>query len=314
MTTSGVKTFDPVRDIVIKGALRLVGAFPSTGLPRPEQIEDAQNVLNMMIKAWQTQGFLWVKEYGTIFLEQGRTTYCLPAPGDTWAATCYSTLELETAQVATDTVILSTDTSGFTVGDSYGIMTDTWQLSWGLIASIDTNVSITLDTVLSGDAALGNIVYHYTAANALYRPTRIFHSSRLQLSGSEVPLISMSRDDYNDLTTKLTQSTPVQYYFDPQLAVAKLNVWPTAQDSRDRMVVDVDRPLEVMLDPSNTYDFPQEWMEVIKYGLAVRLAPEYAVPMNERTDIKGTFNSLAENILAYNMDFTPAFIGVDFNG
>jgi hypothetical protein len=314
MATSGTTTFDPVRDIVIRGALRLVGAFPSTSDPRPEQIEDAEHVLNMMIKAWQTQGFLWVKEYGTVFLEQGKATYCLPSPGNTWAATTYTTTTLETAQVATDTVILNTDTSSFTVGDAYGIMTDTWQLSWGLIASIDANVSITLDTALSGNAAAGNIVYTYKAANALYRPTRVFHATRLGTSGSEVPLISMGRDDYNDLTTKLTQSVPVQYYFDPQLAVARLNIWPTAEDSRERMVVDVDRPLEVMIDSSNTYDFPQEWMEIIKYGLAVRLAPEYAVPMGERSDLKQVFSELASNIIAYNMDHTESFIGVDFHG
>lgn len=314
MTTSGETDFDPVRDIVIKGALRLVGAFPSTGLPRPEQIEDAQHVLNMMIKAWQIQGFLWVKEHVTLFLDARRSKYCLPLDGVTWGAQCYNTLALESNQIATDIDILFADTSGFTVGDSVGIMSDDWNLMWGKIISITDNVSIQLDTALTADAAEDNIIYTYQERHAIWRPTRIFFANRLSLDGHEVETTPLSRDDYNRLTNKLNDGPTVQYYFDPQKDVAELRVWSTNSDSRDRLVLDLDRPLEIMLDPSNTFDFPQEYIEILKYGLAVRLAPEYAVPLGEQGALNNTFNSLANNVLSYNVDNVSTFMGVQFNG
>jgi hypothetical protein len=106
----------------------------------------------------------------------------------------------------------------------------------------------------------------------------------------------------------------VQYYFDPQLGTARLNVWPTAEDSRDRLVVDVDRPLQVMIDSANTYDFPQEWIEVIKYGLAVRLAPEYAVPLAERRELKSEFAQFASNLTDYDIDDVPTTLGINYYG
>ncbi|MGL4677887.1 MAG: hypothetical protein ACRCWC_00715, partial [Plesiomonas shigelloides] len=65
MATSGTTSYNPNRDAVIRRALRLVGAYQANSQPRPEQISDAQEVLNMMLKAWQIDGLVWLREFVT---------------------------------------------------------------------------------------------------------------------------------------------------------------------------------------------------------------------------------------------------------
>lgn len=231
MTTSGTTSNDLVRDVVIKAALRLVKAYSPYAGPRADQVIDASEALGMMLSSWQIQGFLWVKEFVTLPLVSGTSSYSLP------------------------------------------------------------------DEV-----------------NTTFRPTRIFSATRKSASGNEVPLTPLSRSDYMSLPNKTSQGTPTQYYYDPQLATGKLYLWPAPSSSADSIVLDVDRPLQMMIDSANTFDFPQEWLEVIKYGLAVRIAPEYTLPLNERALLQREFSSLAENLLAFNMDHISTFIGANING
>jgi hypothetical protein len=198
--------------------------------------------------------------------------------------------------------------------DIIGIMLDDNSIHWDVIDTVDSSIQVTITDGLAGAASDGKAIYSYATDDALYRPTRIFHSNRLLEQGSEVPLTPLGRDDYQDLTNKTSSGTPVQIYYDPQLAVGKLYVWPVPIDAREKLVLSVDRPLEIMIDSANTYDFPQEWVEVIKYGLAVRIAPEYAVPLNERAALKQEFAQFAENLMSYNMDDVPTTLGINYYG
>lgn len=86
MSTSGTSSFVANRDMIVRRALRMVGAYTSTDLPRPEQMADACTVLNMMIKTWSTEGFLWLRQFVTIPLIAGQNDYDLgtltPVPMD----------------------------------------------------------------------------------------------------------------------------------------------------------------------------------------------------------------------------------------
>jgi hypothetical protein len=308
MTLSSTKSYSPVRDDVLKRALRLVGAYASSANPQANQIADANSALNMMLKAWQVQNFLWVKQYVTLFTVPGQAAYSLPGAH---GATKYLTDALAANCMASETVIEIADTTNVNTGFIIGVYLTSGALHWDTVASVDSSTQLTLTTGLAEAASSGAVVYLYAAINALYRPTRIFSAVRVQSGGNEISLAPMGRDDYSALPNKSTQSLPVQFYFDPQTSVAKLYLWPTPQTAADRIVLDVDRPLTAMVDSANTFDFPDEWIEVISYGLAVRLAPEYAVPVNERALLTQEFTNLASNLLAYNIDHSSVFFGVE---
>ena len=49
----------------------------------------------------------------------------------------------------------------------------------------------------------------------------------------------------------------------------------------------------------------------LSYGLAVRISPEYAVPLNERIILEREYTALVKNLIDYNMDHVSTFIGAD---
>lgn len=308
MTTSGSTSNNPLRDTIIKKALRLVGAYATGAGPRGDQMDDAIEALNMMLKAWQIQGFMWVREFVTLFLEPGQFAYSLPGAK---GATEYVRTTLAADLAASDTVVTVTSSAGMTATNVIGIYLTDGSLHWDTIASVDSAVQVTLTTGVAGAAASGAVVYAYDPDNALYRPTRVFNAQRKSADGYEISLCSMSRDDYTQQVSKDTTGTPTMYYFDPQRSVATLYLWQPPMNAADRLVLDVDRPVQVMIDSANTFDFPEEWIECIAYGLAVRLAPEYAVPLAERRELKLEFANMAQNLLNYNIDWTSTFLGVD---
>jgi hypothetical protein len=54
---SNSTAFNPNVTKVIYRSLRMVGAYNADGTPTAEQVEDAMDVLNCMLKAWQIDGF-----------------------------------------------------------------------------------------------------------------------------------------------------------------------------------------------------------------------------------------------------------------
>lgn len=78
MPTSGSTSYNPVRDQSIKRALRLVNAYASTGNPQPEQMADALETLNVLLKSWQAEGFLWLKQFAMLTCVPGQAKYLIP--------------------------------------------------------------------------------------------------------------------------------------------------------------------------------------------------------------------------------------------
>ena len=149
-------------------------------------------------------------------------------------------------------------------------------------------------------------VYQGTAT-AVDRPTRIFSATRKQTSGQEVPIISTSRSDFHALPNKVTQGRVVQFYYDPQLALGMLNVWPTPDGSSDTLVLSLDRPLQDVLADTDTFDMPQEWVDCLCYGLALRIAPEYGLSLSERQLLAQEYASFKQPLLEYDREDTSVF-------
>lgn len=207
MTTSGTVTYSPVITKILYGALRMVGAYASDDAPRAQQVVDAKDALDMMLKGWQVDGALWLKRFVRVKLVAGQNSYDI-GPGSA-------------------------------------------------------------DTVYTGDS--GTTAY-------TQRPTRIYTPTRLATDGTEVPLCDpMSRGDWTALPNKTTTGTVVQVYYDPQLTMGKLYVWPTPVTGvTDYVKLTVDRIIEdVGTEDTYDIDVPPEWTETVKYNLALRLCPEY---------------------------------------
>lgn len=93
--------------------------------------------------------------------------------------------------------------------------------------------------------------------------------------------------DYNyNLLPTSTSGVPIQVSYQPKVNLGVLKVWPTPDAySQSNVTIQLTylRPIEYFTaSTTETADFPEEWVSALIYGLAVRLAPEYGVPLNDR--------------------------------
>ena len=61
---------------------------------------------------------------------------------------------------------------------------------------------------------------------------------------------------------------------------------------------------------TDTFDFPQEWYEAVKYGLAHRLAPVYGLPYMERVMLKKDYEAILELALSWDSEQESVYFGV----
>jgi hypothetical protein len=140
-----------------------------------------------------------------------------------------------------------------------------WRQTEGSLSVTAATASFTMGT--GGD---------YTTA----RPLRI-SSARLSVSSIETPLQEISREEYFSMPNKTATGRPSIFYYDPQLALGKIYLWPTvATGTTATLKFTYQRTIEDFDAAGNTPDFPQEWYECLAYNLAARLAPKFGTTVS----------------------------------
>ncbi len=100
----------------------------------------------------------------------------------------------------------------------------------------------------------------------------------------DIPIAVYSRQEYLSLSNKAATGTPLGVYFDPQRAARTLYVWmvPDATIAASTTIrytyLRVIEDLDAM---ENDFDLPQEWFEVLEYGLAARLIQPFKVHISD---------------------------------
>jgi len=224
MALTASTNFTINRDDLIKASLRLIGVGSVDEDPTTDEIEQAVTSLNIMLKAWQTDG-----------------------------------LQL-------------------------------WQIKNYSLTPVASQVQYTLGT-----------------SNVGSRPMRIVDIYRRETSSDiDVPLIKMSREEYWRLSNKETTGTPVQYYTDMQLDNLELNVWPAPDStfaSGSTLEILYQKPFDDMdVASTDSFEFPAEWYEAIKYGLAARLAPEYSIPRLDRITLHKEATAVKDEVMGWDQE------------
>jgi hypothetical protein len=166
-------------------------------------------------------------------------------------------------------------------------------------------------------AASADLVHTDVAAatDYLQRPTHIFFPARYTTGGTETPVEQVGRSDWSSLPNKTTTGTVVQVYYDPQIAMGKLYVWPTpATGVTDKIKMTVDRILEDVGTDESTFDLPPEALEMLKFNLALRLAPEYALSVQSTTFIEKYAMALKAKLESFQQDNASVFFQPDYRG
>lgn len=116
-------------------------------------------------------------------------------------------------------------------------------------------------------------------------PLHILQAVRIDSAqGTRISMEVVADYNYNLLPAN-SSGVPIQVNYQPRVNQGTVKLWPTP-DAYAASNVSVQltylRPIEYFNSSSDTADFPEEWVSAIIYGLAVRMAPEYGLPLQDR--------------------------------
>lgn len=278
---------------IITGSMRLIGAIQTGETPPAEEYEDALDALNGLVTHWQASGIhVWCELDCTLFMQPGQIRYqvglgspdhCTPTSG--WSQ---SAVAVAAPRGATSLVV--DDASAISAGDNLGLIYELSGMFWTQVAGAPAGNTVPLTTSLPDGIPARAIVVTYR--ETMVRPLRVPAARRYRFAFAggtpvENPMGVMSRLDYGMIPNKEILGVPTQFFFDPQLGLAVIQVWPAPNTPLEAMKFTAQRPIQDFLTQRDTADLPIEWMSTLRYNLAVELAPEYDVPA-ERFQIVAT--------------------------
>lgn len=157
-----------------------------------------------------------------------------------------------------------------------------------------------------------------TAGLTAYRVLRI-PMARVQYTSPsqyplQVPLILLSRQEYDQLGQKGAQGVPNSYYYDPQLANGVLYLYLTPGRDQNTVILTCQRPIADVIGSTSSFDFPIEWLNALKWGLAEQLLPEYFVPEQVAARVERNANRYLEDMLNWDQEEAATFFTPDRRG
>jgi hypothetical protein len=147
------------------------------------------------------------------------------------------------------------------------------------------------------------------------RPLKIYSVDRNNATtGLTIGLIGLSQSDFNAVNVSSISSTPSQYWVEPLRESTKLHVYPYPDATfvaNETFKVYYQRVLENFDAAGNEPDVPQEFFDVLVYGLADRLTVEYGTERFLRGQIKNDFKEILADSLMYNNEEESLFFQPD---
>lgn len=279
------------RNELIKSVLRTLGVIGQTQIPTPEDYSFANEALNLLIKAMINEGAtLWKIQECVIPMIVGVNQYPI-GPTAGYLSTLGVTITDGGTGGTDGTYALTiTDAGGGTGATGTYTITDNTISDVSITAAGSAYVSPVLSFPSGG--ITGTDITITPVGLTTTRPLRILdHSNFLRNNETlyDITVQLISQTDYNMLGNKFTSgSVPCQIYYNPTFTTSNDNgqmyVYPMPSFLPQPMSMHIFS--QIMLndstDPTSLLDFPQEFLNCLKWSLAYELIPEYGV--DDRTE------------------------------
>jgi len=149
------------------------------------------------------------------------------------------------------------------------------------------------------------------------KPLKVLQAWNRSTGNVDIPMRLLTKQEYNILGNKSTTGKPIQLYYEPSANYGTVFLFPTpaAADVLESTIYIVyQRPYEDFNISTDTPDFPQEWYDAILYGLAVRLAPEYGVPIDQRQVLGREAADIKAAAMSFGTEEGSMYFGVERRG
>ena len=146
------------------------------------------------------------------------------------------------------------------------------------------------------------------------KPLKVIQAWNRNTTGSvDTPMRIITKSEYAILGNKTSRGMPIQLYYNPQKSIGELSLFPTpdsTSQANNQIYITYQRPYDDITLDADTPDFPQEWLEALKYGLAVRLAPEYGLPTADRNLLSQEAKNIKDLALSFGVEEGSYFMQV----
>ena len=135
-------------------------------------------------------------------------------------------------------------------------------------------------------------------------------------SGVQYDLIEKSEYDFNRLPT-LSTGQPVHYMYQPAIDGGTLSVWPlpdASTVSNKQLLVIKQKEFDNFSSSTDTMDFPAYWTQPIIYYLAIAIAPEFGLPLQDRQQLLKEAKEYKDMASGYGDEDGSLYIQVDTFG
>ena len=129
-------------------------------------------------------------------------------------------------------------------------------------------------------------------------PLKLLQAYRMDSSNTtKIPMEIESDYNYNMLPVS-SGGTPIKITYQPKNNYGILQLWPVPDSTNTSVVYIIyQAPFEYFNASTDTTDFPEEWYDPLIYALAVRLAPEWGIPILDRQALKREADEYLNGIL-----------------
>ena len=153
-----------------------------------------------------------------------------------------------------------------------------------------------------------------------YRPLRVTEAWTRDVSGNDIQLLPLARQDYDMLGQKSQNvQTPVNYMFMPTIGSgvsqsnSTLSLYPPAFDNTITIFLNVQRPLQDIVNSADEFDVPSEWFTAIVLGLAAGVARKYRVDTQDAMLLKAEAKEALQECLDFNQEEASVYFQPDMS-
>lgn len=279
MAVSETNTFTLTKNEVIEMAFARIGVISEGATLTSYQVDRGSQLLNVMIKSWLAKGFrLWKQERATLFLDASTNEYVL---GTANATEDYANPTLSADASSGDTSITVSSVAGLVIGYNIGIVQNDNTILWTTITNI-VSTTITLNDALTSDASSGNNVFVYETK--LGKVENIINAQLKMNPTTEIPLQLNSRDTYDALPVKTLTGIPNKLYYNKLLNSGVIRLFPQPSSVNYFVNFTYQKQFFDMTNPTDSFDFPVEWLRALYLNLATTLYGFY--PISDATQIQ----------------------------
>lgn len=268
---------------IIDEAYRLSALLDETQSPTSDQYTNARQSLNIIMKHLMSKGVkIWRYEDLILLPTLNENKFLLKGAGGArfFLAKQFVQTALNGNAVIGDTTVTVDSVSGISSGSEFGFYnTATKKFGWRVVDSISGN-NVNLTTAITENFADNTIIYSYPSTTS--KPLKISDATVQLSTNNETIMQQISQREWRELSIKVSNGIPTQFYYKPAIGEGELYIWPQVDDELKYINLTTERQFDDLDSSTDNPSVPTEYYQILIYSLASRLAFQYGFSLKSQ--------------------------------